>query len=336
MMNPKFVSRGFLSKVRFMMAVGAVVATTTMTLQADAARGDLHGHDGNRCTMIPPNTMRFARGIYAQGISEQIFNKVIDQVEKVYAPIVEANGGKLVVERKWDDDTVNAYARRIGKTWHVAMFGGLARHPEATPDGFAMVLCHELGHHLGGAPKYGGMDWASVEGQSDYFASAKCMRKVLEKVDNWEALRRQYAASDIDPLVAERCKAGQGTTKQQFATCVRSSMGGKALARLLGSLGGSKMPEFNTPDTSKVRSTMQGHPPAQCRLDTYFAGAVCPVGHEVDFDNKNPKTGACNMSDLAERRLSRREQVTTALGVRSACWYAEGSKLEPGAPLARR
>lgn len=331
MLNPTF-----LSKVRFAIAVGAAIATTTLMSDASASQHRLHGHDGsNRCTMIPPNNQRFARGIAAEGISEQMFNKVIEQVEKVYAPIVESKGGKLVIERKWNDDTVNAYARRIGNTWHVAMFGGLARHPEATPDGFAMVLCHELGHHLGGAPKYNGMDWASVEGQSDYFASTKCMRKVLEKIDNWEAVRRQYA-SDIDPLVAERCKAGQGTTKQQFAICVRSSMGGKALARLLADLGRAKMPEFNTPDMTKMRTTMQGHPPAQCRLDTYFAGAVCPVGHDIDFDDKNPKTGACNLADGAERSMSRREMAVNALGARSSCWYAEGGKLEPMVPVARR
>lgn len=332
MLNPKFVSR-----VRFTLAATAVLATMSLTSQAGAAgRHELHSHDGkNRCTMIPPNTQRFAEGIANQGISEQMFNKIIDQVEKVYAPVVESKGGKLAIERKWKDDTVNAYARRTGNTWHVAMFGGLARHPEATPDAFAMVLCHELGHHLGGAPKYGGMDWASVEGQSDYFAAAKCMRKVLEKIDNWESLRRLYEADDIDPLVSERCKAGQGANKQQFAICVRGAMGGKQLARLLADIGRSKMPEFNTPDTTKVKSTMQGHPPAQCRLDTYFAGAVCPVGHDQDFDDKDPKKGACGATAGQERQMSRREAVMNALGARSACWFAEGGKTERR-PIASR
>lgn len=332
MLNPKFASQ-----IRFAVAASVVLAATALTSQAGAAnRHALHGHDGkNRCTMVPPNNQRFAQGIAAQGISEQMFNKIIEQTEKIYAPIVQAKGGKLVIERKWTDDTVNAYARRDGTTWHVAMFGGLARHPEATPDAFAMVLCHELGHHLGGAPKYGGMDWASVEGQSDYFASAKCMRKVLEKVDNWDAVRRQYA-NDIDPTVAERCKAGQGASKQQFAICVRGALGGKALARLLADLGRSKMPDFNTPDTSKVRSTMQGHPPAQCRLDTYFAGAVCPVGHDVDFDDKNQKTGACVPSAGSERQMSRREAIMNVLGSRPGCWFAEGSKATERAPVARR
>ncbi len=332
------VAQSVQQPVRFALAAGAVLVATSLTPTTGVAdRHALHGHDGkNRCTMIPPNNMRFAQGFAAQGISEQMFNKIIDQVEKVYAPIVQSKGGNLVIERKWKDNTVNAYAVRSGDTWRVAMFGGLARHPEATPDGFAMVLCHELGHHLAGAPKYGGTDWASVEGQSDYFASAKCMRKVLEKIDNWESLRRLYDENDIDPLVAERCKAGQGASKQQFAICVRSALGGKALARLLASVGGSSEPDFNTPDTSKVKSTMQGHPPAQCRLDTYFGGAVCPVGHDQDFDDKDPKKGACNLSAGQERQTSRREALMNTLGARPACWYADSGKIMERRPIVAR
>jgi hypothetical protein len=38
------------------------------------------------------------------------------------------------------------------------MFGGLARHELVTDDGFMMVVCHETGHHLGGAPRYNGTE----------------------------------------------------------------------------------------------------------------------------------------------------------------------------------
>jgi len=67
------------------------------------------------------------------------------------------------------------------------MFGGLARHETMTPDGFATVVCHELGHHLGGVPKkfsWFGNSWASNEGQADYFGIMKCLRKMFEHEDN--------------------------------------------------------------------------------------------------------------------------------------------------------
>ena len=33
------------------------------------------------------------------------------------------------------------------------MFGGLAGHETITTDAFALVACHELGHHIGGAQR---------------------------------------------------------------------------------------------------------------------------------------------------------------------------------------
>ena len=116
----------------------------------------------------------------AGGITQIEFNKVIDDINKIYGPIVKAKGAKLTIQKKWTDGTVNAYASRSGKTWNVAMFGGLARYNIMTPDGFSLVVCHELSHHLGGAPKVGGNDWASNEGQSDYIGTMKCMREVFK------------------------------------------------------------------------------------------------------------------------------------------------------------
>jgi Zn-dependent protease with chaperone function len=54
------------------------------------------------------------------------------------------------------------------------MFGGLARDPLVTKDGFSAVICHEIGHHIAGAPRKG-FSWASNEGQADYFATTKCL-----------------------------------------------------------------------------------------------------------------------------------------------------------------
>ena len=111
------------------------------------------------------------------GMTEERFNAIIDRAEEIYAPIISDEGATLQVVRKWSDGTVNAYAQQTGSTWKVTMFGGLARHDFVTDDAFALVVCHELGHHLGGAPKKKQIfwsSWASNEGQSDYFANSKC------------------------------------------------------------------------------------------------------------------------------------------------------------------
>ena len=142
---------------------------------------------------LPPNDMKIPVGDFrAKGIQEEMFNSVLDRVQAVYGPIVAQHGGELVINRKWDDPTVNANAQRYGSRWIINMYGGLARHPAVTPEGFATVACHELGHHLGGFPKIWGLfgSWASNEGEADYFATLKCLRLVLP----------DQAPADLDPI----------------------------------------------------------------------------------------------------------------------------------------
>ena len=80
----------------------------------------------------------------------------------------------------WNDNRVNAIAYRQGSKQHVSIFGGLLRHQYIQIEGAGLVLAHEIGHHLGGAPRYTtqGLTWASCEGQSDYWGALVAMRNV--------------------------------------------------------------------------------------------------------------------------------------------------------------
>ena len=120
----------------------------------------------NLCKGIfPENTMRIPVGaIHANNMTLNEFDEVLTRLQKIYDPDFAALGATFKIERDWDNEEVNAYADRTGKTWLIHMFGGMARHPKLTGDGFALVACHEIGHHLGGAPKFSA-DWASVEGE---------------------------------------------------------------------------------------------------------------------------------------------------------------------------
>jgi hypothetical protein len=181
---------------------------------------------------IPVN----AKGIKT-GLSEEQFNAVIDKVVTVYDSIVSSAGGKLSVQRNWEDGTVNAYASRSGNVWQVAMFGGLARHETITEDGFALVVCHEIGHHIGGAPKkggggwWGGASWATNEGQADYFATLKCLRKVFLNDDNASVVRGMTVPASLK----SKCKA-EFKNKAEAAICIRGGMAGLSVAKLFQSL----------------------------------------------------------------------------------------------------
>ncbi len=239
------------------------------------------------------------------GITAEQFNAVIDEVTTVMGPLVKSHGGELQVVKLWEDETVNAYAEQEGTTWKVSMFGGLARHETITRDGMALVVCHEVGHHIGGAPLYSWKSgWAATEGQSDYFATTKCLRQVWEKDNNEEII----AAMDVPAKVKEMC--GQHHVwNHDYALCVRGAMAGDSVAKLFAALRQQAPAKFETPDAKVVKYTQESHPATQCRLDTYFQGALCEVPASVEFSRDTEVTGSCHKT------------LGHKIGMRPLCWF---------------
>ena len=272
-------------------------------------------------------------------ITKESFFRVIEEVEVVYKPIMKEMGEELEIIKDWKTPTVNAYATKSGGKSVVKMFGGLARHPKMTEDGFALVVCHEIGHHIGGAPKKG-MRWASNEGQSDYWATLKCARKAWADQDNFGIISKM----DVPDVVKVQCEQFHGTG-HDYALCVRSSMAGFALANTLSDLRNSpprggippkdgdaaffgmeeEPPKFETPDQKKARSTDDSHPASQCRLDTYFMGAVCGKDHTNDVDQKDPNVGVCHRYESFRSSFSGGKKggqpEKKVPGSRPRCWY---------------
>ncbi|MDD4974214.1 MAG: hypothetical protein PHY93_07665 [Bacteriovorax sp.] len=278
---------------------------TALSLTASTSFAcDIAGKSG----FAPENNLRISQWDKAtNGMTQERFLAIVKSVSDIYAPIVKKKGGILSMNNKWSDDTVNASAQRNGNTWVVNMYGGLARHTLTTDDGFALVVCHELGHHIGGAPRKGS-SWAANEGQADYFGAMKCLRRVLEKQDNITAVSKMT----VDAEATKQCEMIYKNA-DEVALCQRISMAGKSLGSLLGSLGGSSNVNFTTPDASIVTKTNDAHPAAQCRLDTYFNGILCDKSYDQDTDNNDPKIGTCIARDGYKA------------GTRPLCWYKPSS-----------
>jgi hypothetical protein len=269
---------------------------------------------GNTCTMdgkegfLPENRFRIpVNAKRTGGLTQEQFDDVITKIESIYAPLVAQEGGKLVVDRKWTDPTVNAFAQQLGTTWKVSMFGGLARHETITPDGFALVVCHEIGHHIGGAPKKvsaWSSSWASNEGQADYFATLKCLRRSFLNDDNGAIV----AQMEVPLSVVRACKKEYRRRDDQFM-CIRGSMAGNSVARLFAALRNQPPAKFNTPDPKVVTKTDDNHPATQCRLDTYFQGALCDVNFNENVSQTSEIDGTCH------------HRLGFKVGLRPNCWF---------------
>jgi hypothetical protein len=238
-------------------------------------------------------------------VNENDYNFVLKLLYKIYAPVVKAKGEvDLLLKADWQDGTVNAYATREIETWTIHVPGGIARAPGMTKDSFALIVCHEIGHHLGGAPRtflYEG--WPSAEGQADYFATSKCLKRYYE-----ELAHEEYSLENVPEKVVSDCNHAHPILKD-VKVCIRSSMASIAFSNFLNELPGAKWKiSINTPDSRVVKGTnTNDYPRPQCRLDTLYQGGLCAISSREENDIEDPLRGNC----IDE----------TKPGTRPRCWF---------------
>ncbi|MDE2141001.1 MAG: hypothetical protein KGL74_13510 [Elusimicrobia bacterium] len=261
-----------------------------------------------RDSFLPPNNLKHKMGAAeAGGITEAQFNAVMDRMQALYGPVIAEHGATLVINRLWTDDTVNASAEQNGSTWVLNMYGGLARDKAITQDGMALVACHEMGHHLGGAPRYGGTDWAANEGEADYFANSKCLHRFFGDAATANFTHPKVLSDDA-ALAKKACAQSYSGAKDR-AICERSAAAGQSVTALFTELSGDAPAHFDTPDASVVAQTNDEHPASQCRLDTYFQASLCNKDYHIPMSNTDPAAGACVLSQGYK------------VGMRPFCWY---------------
>jgi hypothetical protein len=237
------------------------------------------------------------------GISKETFNEVIDKLHRLYDNDFKERGARLVIDRWWKFPMVNAMATKWGKSWHVSMFGALARRPNMTRDAFALVACHEIGHHLGGPPFFKGT--TADEGEADYFGTLKCLRRFFNDEDNDAAI----AKLPKDIFLESECRA-EFSNQHDAQICIRSAQAGSTLANVMRVLMNKPAISFQTPDKTIVTTINHQHPDPQCRLDTYLNGSRCPVPEKEPLSLDSYFPGTCDRAG---------EGPNT--GSRPRCWF---------------
>lgn len=233
------------------------------------------------------------------GLDESYANFVIKNFENTWSDYFATKiNKKMMISLDWDNNKVNAYASRdMEDNLIITLTGGMVRHPKQSLEGLYLVLCHELGHYLGGAPKaFRGRSslrsWSSAEGQADYFATNKCMIKLYDQGHFSKSYQSQNSGC-----------------QDNFCHLITKS--GLDLGNVFASLKpGWKKPAIDRKAKIKVRRTVYGHPNPQCRFETFMAGEKCRDQFYKDFDDEDFKIGAC----FSTYRPN---------GARPDCWFSE-------------
>ncbi|EQC49191.1 putative lipoprotein [Bacteriovorax sp. BSW11_IV] len=153
-------------------------------------------------------------------------------------------------------------------------WGGMARIPGMTKEGWAFTACHEVGHILGGLPRLSIKDhaWASSEGQADYFSAAQCLKRYF--------LSHDFVSEEFTPLspfVLELCAKAHGENLRMRNVCEQIARAASSFARVLSFLSPeANMISIDTPSHSIVEFTIiNSYPDPQCRIDTILSAGLC-------------------------------------------------------------
>lgn len=276
-------------------------------------------------TFVPENEIRvpISTSLAPFNVSESEFRQVVSRVQQAYSSVVSAHGGRLSISGDWNNNTPNAAATQMFGNWQVKITGGLARRPELTADGLTLIVCHELGHHLAGfafAPSdLPFLDvWAASEGQSDYFATQVCARKLWASE---VAVNAGFRAS-LPEGDRQRCNA-VWTLETEQDLCYRTLAAVTSMTNTMAAVLNRPAPDFGTPDPSAVTATNTAHPAVQCRMDTALQGALCSAPfNEQLIPGKKVSGGPFSLDAERESAVNSCTAYSKhTIGLRPACWY---------------
>lgn len=244
----------------------------------------------------------------ALALPQPAADALLDHFEAIYKPLLAAKGVGFEIRREWSDSAINAEADTRSNKHSIILSGGLLNKGNLSLPGLAAIACHELGHVIGGAPRHNKFlyAWFGYEGQADYFASLKCLKRVF--ADPY------FAALPVrEEATVRRLCSGVYDNKWDALLCERSALAGQDMIHYFQAKEHSEEPlaQFDTPSTLTAGGTYAMYPSYQCRVDTFLAGALCPVPLENPLSDTDPLEGTCSLKAMPQ-------------GARPACWFIEG------------
>ena len=226
---------------------------------------------------------------------------ILERMEFMYAVEAQKSFQKKLSFKIVDDQSVAASAEHNSDHLLVKINTGLLNSKRLTPDLFRMILCHELGHLFGGAPRRNipmewegpvapdGKSFMSSEGQSDYYAAIACFKKVATAQD-----------TDATPLTRASKKLKEKCAGKEM--CQRIALASLDFLNLVTDFPISLDKTDTDVATELVRDS---YPSRQCRLDTMVNAAVCSDSLPLTFDFNDQSLHGCK----------------DAKGSRPRCWY---------------
>ncbi|MGZ3807697.1 MAG: hypothetical protein ACXVCE_06390 [Bacteriovorax sp.] len=243
-------------------------------------------------------------GVASASVSNEQLGLLKNKLIDLYGGTVQSRGATLDVVFNFDSAQEGAFSKKIESEnkWQITVNGGMIRLPQMNGAAMGLILCHEVGHFLGGQPYVQGKKISpimtssapkqmSVEGQADFFATADCGKKLFQAANI-----TMDSASSVPASLAQPC-VDAGTN---LLTCMALLEASKRVADIYGDIINRAIHidygavSYTQKDPSEVNRTLYyvgEYPGLQCRMDTMVAGLSCHL---------NPY-GECTQGELRPR-----------------------------------
>ncbi len=115
-------------------------------------------------------------------VSQVDFYMIPAQIISLFAAEIKQIGYPVLLDASWESPYFGAGVSFYNDQFRLMILGGTTRVKGMSLDAYAAIVCHEIGHIIGGAPfqTIAGAEWSSAEGQSDFFAASVCLPRYFK------------------------------------------------------------------------------------------------------------------------------------------------------------
>lgn len=226
------------------------------------------------------------------------YQKLIGEIFAEFSPEISRHSAstEIIFHEKSSGTGAFTWRKNGGRVWEFHFYDGVLKIKNVSADVLALIVCHELGHHLAGYPFNENTNWSAAEGQADYFSTHACAPRIWSRDDSLNST----FSNRIPVAFKERCDSAFSEQPRRNI-CYRTVFAMDAMRNYEGH-GAKVLPSLTKPEPSIVKATETRHPAAQCRVDTQLAGTFC--SRDFDFSTVPGHLGMARNTLAAERDSS--------------------------------
>lgn len=212
-------------------------------------------------------------------VSESDYLQITNTIKESFQDEFASQSKSLSFNLKGtENDKPNAFAaKRDNDLWEVTVMRSLLNIDVLSPSSLALILCHEVGHFLGGKPYVVGRKLTaavtarapkkmSAEGQADLFAAKTCFPIITNK------LPELIESIEINPIVKSISHSCEDQNCLSLLSLAYETT--VVYQKLMAELDAHEafFAHLNNPATDRTLNYVGEYPTLDCRFETFVTG----------------------------------------------------------------